>query len=57
MKEDIRGIILLVVKHNVSYAHPENILYAMIRDDKKEIREIGWRRVLKARTQHHKKCS
>ena len=56
MKEDIRRIILPVVQRNAFYVNPENILYEMIRQNKKEIREIGWRQILKARTQHQKMC-
>ena len=51
----MRTIILPVVQRNAFYAHPENILFAMIRDDRKEVRELGWRRVLKARTQNQNK--
>ena len=54
MKEDICRIILPVAQHNEFYVHPENILYTMIRDDKKEIREMGSGRILKARKQHKK---
>ena len=37
------------IQRNGYYAHPENILLAMVHDKNKDIRELGLRRVLKAR--------
>lgn len=31
------------------FCHPENILISMVADDRSHIRELGWRRILKAR--------
>ena len=38
-----------VVKRGAYYAHQENVLIAMINDDNMTIRELGFRRILKAR--------
>ena len=46
------NIIIPVIKRNAYFAHPENILLAMINDDREYVRELGWRRIKKAR--HHK---
>ena len=40
---------LPVIQRNGYYAHPENILLAMVHDKNKDIRELGLRKVLKAR--------
>lgn len=38
-----------VVERNSFFAHPENILLSMIHDDMKNIRELGWKKILKSR--------
>ena len=38
-----------VIQRNSYFAHPENILLSMVQDDRKHIRELGWRRILNAR--------
>ena len=38
-----------VVKRGACYAHQENVLIAMINDNNVTIRELGFRRILKAR--------
>lgn len=38
-----------VIERNGFFAHPEHLLLAMIQDDKKYVRELGLRRILKAR--------
>lgn len=38
-----------VIERNAFFAHPENILLAMIVDEREHIRELGYRRILKAR--------
>ena len=45
----VQQIVLLVIQRNGYYAHPKNILLAMVHDKNKDIRELGLRRVLKAR--------
>lgn len=45
----IKNIIDPVIQRNAYFSHPENILLAMITDDKKHVRELGLRRILKCR--------
>ena len=44
-----RNIIDLVIHRNAYFAHPENILLAMITDHRLHIQELGLRRIMKAR--------
>jgi len=39
-----------VIKRNRYFGHPENLLLAMISDQREYVRELGLRRILKART-------
>ena len=45
----IRDVVNKVLQRNAFFAHPENILIAMLFDDEEHVRELGWRRVLKTR--------
>ena len=54
LSEDIFGIVKPVVQRNAYFAHPENILIAMINDERSYIRELGWRRILKAKKMGYK---
>ena len=45
----VQQIVLPVIQRNGYYAHPTNILLAMVHDKNKDIRELGLKRVLKAR--------
>ena len=45
----VQQIVLPVIQRNGYYAHPRNILLTMVHDKNKDIRELGPRRVLKAR--------
>ncbi|CAH1111453.1 unnamed protein product [Psylliodes chrysocephalus] len=47
--DKIKTIINRVISTNAYFAHPENILLAMITDERVHIRELGIRRILKAR--------
>ncbi|GBN88697.1 hypothetical protein AVEN_19754-1 [Araneus ventricosus] len=38
-----------VMQRNAFFAHPENVLLAMLVDEREYIRELGYRRILKAR--------
>ena len=40
-----------VLKRNSFFAHPENLLLAMITDDRIHVRKLGLSRILKARSQ------
>ena len=46
-----RAVVDKVLQHNCYFAHAENILLAMLHDDSPAIRELGARRILKARNE------
>jgi hypothetical protein len=50
LPDELKGIIDPVLQRNGYFGHPENILLAMITDARKYIRELGMRRILKARS-------
>ena len=45
-------IVDLVIHRNAYFAHPENLLLAMMTDHRPHIQELGLRRVMKARAAH-----
>lgn len=45
-----KTIINKVLHRNAFFAHPENILISMIHDKEQHVRELGWRRIIKARS-------
>ena len=45
----VQQIVLPVIQRNGYYAHPENIVLAMVHDKNRGIRVLGLRQVLKAR--------
>ena len=49
--DDIKAIIQPVIQRNGYFAHPENILLAMIMDERDVIKQLGLRRILKAHQQ------
>lgn len=46
----VKKIVIPVVQRNGYFAHPENLLLAMIGDQRPHIRQLAWRRIKKART-------
>ena len=50
LSETTRDIALSRIQGNAYFAHSENILIAMISDDEQHVRQLGWRRILKARS-------
>lgn len=50
LPETLKKIIDPVIQRNGYFAHPEGILLAMITDEKKHVRELAARRILKARS-------
>lgn len=48
--DEIKKVIDPVIGRNSFFCHPENMLLTMITDDRLLIRELGFRRVLKARS-------
>lgn len=51
LQSDLRRIIEPVIQRMVFFGHPENLFICMLADDRKFIRELGYRRILKARCQ------
>lgn len=49
LSEDLTKIINTVIERNAYFAHPESLMLSMIIDERKHIRELGFRRILKAR--------
>ncbi|PZC78138.1 hypothetical protein B5X24_HaOG202589 [Helicoverpa armigera] len=49
LSEDIKALLDPVIERNAYFAHPENLLLSMLTDDNKHIRELGCRRIIKAR--------
>jgi len=49
LSPDHKKIVDPVIHRNAYFAHPENLLLAMITDHRSHIRELGLRRVMKAR--------
>src|SRR6266568_2931266 len=50
---DLKNVIDPVIQRNAYFAHPENILLSMITDHSKTIRELGLRRILRARSEKY----
>ena len=49
LADEVKKIMHPVIQRNSYFAHPEIILLSMVHDDRRHIRELGWRRMLKAR--------
>ena len=49
LSEQHKKIIDPVLRRNSYFAHPENVILAVITDHRSHIRELGLRRVMKAR--------
>lgn len=49
LSQDLLDIIDPVLQRNGYFGHPENVLLSMISDERQNIRELGLRRILKAR--------
>ena len=50
LQDSNRKVEYKVIQHNANCAQPENLLIAMIHDDSPLVRELGYRRILKARS-------
>ena len=48
---ELKLVIDPVLKRNGFFAHPENLLLAMVTDERQHVRELGLCRILKARSQ------
>lgn len=49
LPENLVRVVDPVIERNAFFAHPENLLLRMIVDERKHIRELGFRRIIKAR--------
>ena len=49
LSDNLLQVVNPVIGCNAFFAHPENLLLAMIVDDREHVRELGYRRILKAR--------
>ena len=49
--DELKQVIDPVLKRNSFFAHPENLLLAMITENRVHVLELGLRRILKARSQ------
>ena len=47
---ELRAIVDRVIQRNGFFGHPENILLSMITDERKHVRELGLRRIMRARS-------
>lgn len=50
LNKELKDIVDAVIQRNGFFGHHENILLGMITDDRAQIRELGLRRILKARS-------
>jgi hypothetical protein len=50
LPDKLKQIVDPVLQRNGFFGHPENLLLAMITDERKHVRELGLRRILKARS-------
>ncbi|GBO32978.1 hypothetical protein AVEN_50262-1 [Araneus ventricosus] len=55
--EDLRNLVGPVIKRNGLFAHPEHLMLAATQDNTKLIRELGLRRILKARQLDQKRTT
>ena len=55
LPENLIKVIDPVIERNAFFAHPENLLLSMIVDERAHIRELGLRRIIKARAVSSKK--
>jgi hypothetical protein len=51
LSTEFKDVIDPVIQRNAYFAHPENLLLSMITDERKTIRELGMRRILRARSE------
>jgi len=54
LSDNLKAVIDPVIERNAYFAHPENILLAMLVDERMFVRELAMRRILKARTETYR---
>ncbi|GBN93616.1 hypothetical protein AVEN_220310-1 [Araneus ventricosus] len=57
LPEDLRNIVDPVFERNYFFAHLEHLMLAMTQDNTKHIRELGLRRILKAKQLDQKRTT
>ena len=50
LSEGVKKIAYPVIQRNAFYGHPENIMFAMIKDPRQYVRKLGYHRIKKSRT-------
>lgn len=55
LDDELKAIVDPVIERNGFFAHPEHLLITMTQDPRKHVRELGLRRILKAREKDEKK--
>lgn len=53
LPHELKQVVDPVIHCNGYFGHPENVLVSMITDEQRHIRELGLRRILKARATKH----
>ena len=53
LSTEIRAVIDPVIQQNGYFAHPESVLLSMLTDDRKHIRELTVRRIIRARSEQY----
>ncbi|KAK0066832.1 hypothetical protein Bpfe_003567 [Biomphalaria pfeifferi] len=51
LTDELKKVVDPVIQRNAFFTHPENLLLAMLTDEKSEIRELALRRIMKSRKQ------
>ena len=49
LPEHLKAVVDVVIQRNGYFGHPENILLSMLTDERPHIRELGLRRIMRAR--------
>ncbi|KAL4720604.1 hypothetical protein ACJJTC_006946 [Scirpophaga incertulas] len=55
LKDELKAVIDPVIERNGFFAHPEHVMITMTQDPRKHIRELGLRRIIKARERDQKR--
>ena len=53
LSDKLKAVIDPVIQRNAYFAHPENMLLCMLSDERKHIRELAMRRILRARSEEY----
>jgi hypothetical protein len=51
LTDELKKVVDPVIQRNAFFSHPENLLLAMLTDERPDIRELALRRILKSRKQ------